>query len=269
VRRSLESPELPDGARPQWPPWYAPVALVSGFLVVGAGLTPLIPIVLLGFVSEPLAGISLLVLLIVQDSCLVGTALLFAAIKRRPRAWQFGIRATRLWPTIGWTALAFALMLAFELGWIELLGVDEGNLGDIDRLGALAGIAVALSFIVVAPVSEELFFRAFFYRSLRSRLAVPWAALIDGLVFGSLHFQGVSRDALLVLPVIAVFGIGQCLLYERTGSIFAVIATHAAFNTFATLGLAPAPALAVGLLALLACVTVPKRVGSWPSPVTA
>ncbi len=160
-------------------------------------------------------------------------------------------------------------MLGFELGWIALLGVDEGNLDDLDRLGAVAGIALALAVIVVAPVAEELFFRAFFYRALRTRLPVIWAALIDGVVFGSLHFQGVSRDALLVLPVIAVFGLGQCLLYERTGSIFAVIATHAAFNTVATLGVSPIPALAVGALVLLACVLVPGRVGRWPSPVPA
>ena len=35
--------------------------------------------------------------------------------------------------------------------------------------------------------------------------------------------------------MIAVFGVGQCLVYERTGSLFAVIAIHAAFNTFAML----------------------------------
>jgi uncharacterized protein len=269
VRRPLQAPELPDAARPRWPAWYAPVALVASFGVVTATLTPLIPVVLLGFVSEPLAGVSLLVLLLVQDACLVGTALLFASLKRRPRRWHFGIRSTRLWPTVGWTALAFALMLGFELGWIELLGVDEGNLDDLDRLGAVAGIALALAVIVVAPVAEELFFRAFFYRALRTKLSVAPAALIDGVVFGTLHFQGVSRDALLVLPVIAVFGIGQCLLYERTGSIFAVIATHAAFNTVATLGVSPAPALAVGALVLLACVLAPGRAGHWPSPVPA
>jgi uncharacterized protein len=270
VTRPLRSPELPDAARPRWPPWYGPVALVASIGAVVGVLTPLLPVVLLGLVSEPLAGVSLLVLLLVQDSMLVGTAVLLAWLARRPRPrpWHFGLRATRLWPTLGWTLLAFALMLGFELGWIELLGVDEGNL-DIDRLGGVAGTALALAVIVVAPVAEEIFFRGFFYRALRTRLRVPWAALIDGLVFGSLHFQGVSRDALLVLPVIAVFGIGQCLLYERTGSIFAVIATHAAFNTVATLSVAPIPALVVGALTLLACLVAARGFGQRPSPVPA
>jgi membrane protease YdiL (CAAX protease family) len=93
------------------------------------------------------------------------------------------------------------------------------------------------------------------------------AALIDGLVFGSLHFEGV--DTVGVLPVIAVFGVGQCLIYERTGSLFAVIAIHACFNTFATVGIAPVPALVVGALVLLGCLLVPPRVGTWPKPVAA
>ena len=54
------------------------------------------------------------------------------------------------------------------------------------------------------------------------------------MVFGALHFEGV--DAAMILPVIAVFGVGLCLIYERTGSLFAVIAIHAAFNTVATPG---------------------------------
>jgi membrane protease YdiL (CAAX protease family) len=93
------------------------------------------------------------------------------------------------------------------------------------------------------------------------------AALIDGIVFAALHFQG--PDTAIILPVIAVFGVGQCLVYERTGSLFAVIAIHAAFNTFATLGIAPLPAIVVGALVVLGCILAPQRFGKWPTPVPA
>jgi uncharacterized protein len=119
----------------------------------------------------------------------------------------------------------------------------------------------------VAPVAEELFFRAFFYRALRTRLPVWSAALIDGLVFGSLHFQGL--DSAIILPVIAVFGVGQCLVYERTGSLFAVIAIHAAFNTVAMLSIAPLPAILIGVSVILGCLLAPLKVGRGPSPVPA
>jgi uncharacterized protein len=259
-----EPPELPEAARPRWPPWYAPVALLTSLgTILTAGL-PVLPVILVAGVSETLAAVSLLVLLIVQDGLLVGFALLFANFKRRPRAWHFGARATRFWPTAGWAALGLVVLVGVELAYLGLLDVDESNVDQLGKDSPWAGVAVALATIVVAPVAEEVFFRGFFYRALRTRLRVWSASLIDGVVFAALHFQG--PDTAVILPVIAVVGVGLCLVYERTGSLFSVIAIHAAFNTFATVSIAPVAAGLVGALMLAACVLVPRRLGPAPSP---
>lgn len=262
-----DAPELPDAARPAWPPWHAPAALFGGLGAVMVAGIPLIPVVLVYGISDAVAGVVLLVLLLVQDGLLLLAALLLASTRSRPRRWHFGIRATRLWPTVGWTLLGFAVLTGFELGYIELFQVDATNVDDLGEDNLVAGIAVALAVIVVAPVAEELFFRAFFYRALRTRLGVWSAAAIGGVVFGSLHFQGL--ETAVILPVIAVFGVGQCLVYERTGSLFAVIAIHAAFNTVAMLPIVPLPAALIGALVLLACLVAPSKAGRWPSPVPA
>ena len=262
-----DPPELPAAARPPWPPWHAPAALFGGLGGVTVAGIPLIPVLLLYGWSEAVAGIVLLVLLLVQDGLLLLAAFLLASTKRTPRRWHFGIRATRLWPTIGWTVLGFALMTGFEFGYIELFDVETTNVEELGEDNLVGGFAVAVAVIVVAPVAEELFFRAFFYRALRTRLSVWLAALIDGVVFGSLHFQG--TETAIILPVIAVVGVGQCLVYERTGSLFAVIAIHAAFNTIAMLPVVPVPAILIGATVLVACLVVPSKVGPWPSPVPA
>ena len=262
-----DPPELPEAAGPQWPPWYAPAALFGSFAAVLLAGAPLLPVILTYGISEALAGVALLALLLVQDGLLVLAAVLFASIKRTPRRWHFGIRATRFWPTVGWVLLAFALMMAFEFGYVALFDVDATNVDELGEDNFIAGFAVAIAVIVVAPVAEELFFRAFFYRALRTRLPVWSAALIDGLVFGSLHFQGL--DSAIILPVIAVFGVGQCLVYERTGSLFAVIAIHAGFNTVAMLSIAPLPAILIGVSVILGCLLAPLKVGRGPSPVPA
>ena len=265
--RPPDPPELPDAARPQWPPWYAPAALFGSFGAILVAGFPLLPVILTFGISEAVAGIALLALLLVQDGLLVLAAVLFASIRRTPRRWHFGIRATRLWPTVGWVVLAFAVMLGFEFGYIELFHVDETNVEDLGEDSLVAGFAVSLAVIVVAPVAEEIFFRAFFYRALRTRLRVWSAALIDGVVFAALHFQGV--DTAIILPVIAVLGVGQCLVYERTGSLFAVIAIHAAFNSVAMFPVVPLPAVLIGVLVILGCLIAPSRAGRWPSPVPA
>ncbi len=159
-------------------------------------------------------------------------------------------------------------LFGFEFGYIELLGVDETNVDDLTGEGALAVLALSLAVIVVAPVTEELFFRAFFYRSLRTHLPIWLAVFVNGTVFGMLHFQGL--DTLVILPVIAVFGFGVCLVYEATGSVFAVIAIHAAFNTVASVDPDTTATLilplAVGVGVLAACVLAAQRLGPAPSP---
>jgi uncharacterized protein len=267
VSRLPDPPELPAAARPPWPPWYAPVALLATFVAITVAVVPVLPLILISGLSDTLAAVALLVLALLQDGVFVGAAVLCAAFKRPPRAWHFGVRATPFWPTVGWTALAFALMLGIEVGTIELFGIDDTDFEQLGDLSALAAIAIAIVVVLLAPVAEEIFFRAFFYRALRTRLRIWSASLITGCVFASVHLQYYSEPALLL--AIAAFGIGQCLLYERTGSLFAVIATHAAFNTVATLEIAPLPALVMGALVLIACVFVARRVGRAPTPMPA
>ena len=267
MRRPPDPPELPEAARPPWPPWYAPVALIATFVAISFTALPVLPLLLIAGLSDTLGAITLLLLALLQDGVFVGAAILFAAFTRAPLPWHFGARSTPFWPTLGWTVLAFALMLGAELGLIALFGVDETEIEKLGDLSGLAALAIAIVVVLLAPVAEEIFFRAFFYRALRTRLRVWSASLITGAVFASVHLQYYGEPVLLL--VIAAFGIGQCLLYERTGSLFAVIATHAAFNMVASLEIAAIPALVIGALVLLACVLVPRQLGRAPSPMPA
>ena len=52
--------------------------------------------------------------------------------------------------------------------------------------------------VVIAPIAEEVFFRGFFYRALRTSLPIWLAVLIDGAVFGVIHYTG--PDSLTILP---------------------------------------------------------------------
>jgi membrane protease YdiL (CAAX protease family) len=265
LARPPEPPELPAAARPSWPPWYAPAALVASLAALVIGLFPVLPALLLLESSGAPGAFGLLALILVQDLFMVSAGFAFASMRVWPRPWHFGARRTPWWPTAGWAVLGFALMLGFELGYLELLATDETNADDlgVDE-GWGAALLVYLAVIVVAPVTEEIFFRGFFYRALRTRLRVWSAAIIDGVVFGSLHFEG--ADTAGILPVIAVFGIGQCLVYERTGSIYAVVAIHAAFNTVASVEVHAGIAIAIGVVVIAGCALAGRRSAPGPSP---
>ena len=42
---------------------------------------------------------------------------------------------------MGWAVLAFALMLGFEFGYIELFGVDETDVDELGEDNLIAGFA--------------------------------------------------------------------------------------------------------------------------------
>ena len=266
MRIPLDYPELPEAARARWPAWMGPVAMFASIGALTLISIPTLPLLVLLLEDGSIGALALLILLLVQDLTFVGGALLFANIRQTPRLWHFGLRATRLWPTVGWAVLGAGLLLGFEVGYIELIDSDDTNVEELAGEGLLAQFALCLGVIVVAPVTEEFFFRGFFYRALRSRFRVWSAALMNGVLFGALHFQG--ADSAAILPVIAVFGIGVCLVYELTQSLFAVIAIHAAFNTFAMLGAGGSEwvPLMIGLGVIAACVLVPRAIGPLPAP---
>jgi membrane protease YdiL (CAAX protease family) len=263
---ALAYPELPAGARPRWPAWMAPAAFFSAFGVTIAAGFPLLPVALLTEAGDAVAGVALLVLILVQDAALVGVAVFFASRRVKPQPWHFGLRSTRFWVTAGLVLLAGLLILGFEVGITELFGTDAPQ-DDLSSSNIIGAIAVGLAVIVVAPVTEELFFRGFFYRALRTRMRVVWAVLIDSLVFASIHVQYIGTPEVFI--VIGGFAAVACLVYEKTGSIFATIALHAAFNTVASLSSFPAVSIVIGVLMLIACILVPRRLGPAPSPFPA
>ena len=254
-----DQPELPEGAQPRWPAWYAGV----GFLV--ALIATLIVVGIVGAATDASSEDATFTVIatFLQGVIFIGTAVVFASFVRKPRPEHFGLRPSRFWPTVGWAALgllSFYILAAIYTALVQPdteqtvaqdLGADQGTFGLI-----AAGFMV----ICLAPVAEEFFFRGFFYRALRSRYSIVVAALIDGLLFGVIHYPGDGAEGLLIVPPLAALGFMFCLVLERTGSLYPVIALHAINNAIA-FGVTVEDAtvsLVLGPLVLLGCVLVPR-----------
>jgi len=256
-----DHPELPEGAAPRWPAWYAGVgflvALVATLVVVGvfAAVT--------GTTSDDEDATFTIVATFIQGMIFIGTAVLFASFTRKPRPEHFGLRPTPFWPAVGWAALGITsfYFLAFLYTVVVQPDVEQTVAQDLGAdQGTFGMIAAGFMVVCVAPVAEEFFFRGFFYKALRTRWPVLVAAGIDGLLFGVIHFDFSGADALLILPPLAVLGFLFCLVYERTGSIYPVIALHA-FNNAIAFGATVEDAsvsLVLGPLMLLACALIPR-----------
>ena len=233
----MHSPEQAAHEAPAvvWPAWTAWAALVVGF--AGALLAALV----LGLVAVPF-GASLdapppsvnILATVAQDASLVLVALLFARLSGRPRPADFGLRAVGWWPAAGWAALTWGSFFAFTAAWVSLVGAPSSDTALPKSLGAdrstIALVAVAVLVCVVAPLTEEFFFRGFFFGALQSWRGVWPAAIVTGLVFGAIHVG--SSDAAYLLPL-AYFGFALCALRVVTRSLYPSIGVHALNNSVA------------------------------------
>ena len=152
---------------------------------------------------------------------------------RRPTLGDFGLRPTHLWKALG---LMVAVYIAYSvLGglWLELVNAPtEDEL--IEEIGAksstLAGIGLAFGVCVMAPLAEEFAFRGYLFGGLRKWKGIWPAAIITGAMFGAVHAFG--SDVTFLLPL-AIFGMGLCLLYAWTDSLYPCIALHCINNCVA------------------------------------
>lgn len=274
---------VPADGEPAWAAWQGLLGLfawVVGTFVVGT-------IVVVAATATGIASLDgdklppaiLIAATIAGDVVFLAVPLALAAITARPRAWHFGFRRTRFWSTLGWAVLALAVWFVFNLIYQVL--VHPGQQTTADDLGVKRSTALLILggfvVIVLAPILEEFFFRGFIYRTLRNGLVrkiglgagIAVAAVLDGLLFGLVH---ATNTPLSTLPVLATLGAAFCLVYERTGSLFAVICMHATVNMFGYLFIAKnSVPVALGYWAavIVACIVVARLVGRHRQPAEA
>ena len=78
--------------------------------------------------------------------------------------------------------------------------------------------------VVMAPLTEEVFFRGLLQGALRDRIGPVWALTIASLAFGITHFQ------LEQFPALVLVGVVNGLLVLRTGRLAPALWSHAGFN---------------------------------------
>ena len=257
------SPPPPSAVRgdalPRWPLW-APFAAMLGALllaVVGVGVIALV-VELAGVDTggdDTPPGVTIGGTY-VQDLALIGMALLLARRLDPPATPdQFGLRLPRWWPAVGWALLAWGGFFVLTAIWAQLLDVSESD--DLaQELGIdsspLALVAVAVLVCVLAPIAEEMFFRAFCFTALRRTLGMLPVAVLTGIIFGAIHLGG--TDIEFIVPLM-VFGFFLCLLYVRTDSLLPCIVLHALNNALA-LGVSEEWGAGIPLAMLAAAVAV-------------
>jgi membrane protease YdiL (CAAX protease family)/uncharacterized RDD family membrane protein YckC len=226
-------PATPERRLPyaDWPLSRTVWGVVLG-LVLGGVLLP-VPILVADPELDTYGG--LIAVQAVLGGTLIATALIVAGADRaggaRAALGRLGLRRFR--PS------AFGWMLAAYAGYVVAVAiyaalVVQPDQEDIARDLGLDSETVAAAFsllliAVLAPISEELFFRGMLFGGLRARMAAVPAALVSGVVFGALH----ATTGITTVPPLVIFGVALALLYEKTGSLWPPIMLHFLNNSLA------------------------------------
>ncbi len=207
------------------------------------------PVFFVGLLIGTLASFPLLELLSRRLGLLVASLLIEACVGGVVIAWVALVHKGALrglgWPShsaseIGW---GFGAGLVLYAGAVLVVGELLAALYHLISGRAVsaphqlpthlpgAALAVAGAAVLLAAVSEELFFRGFMFRSLRRRHSFYVSGAVSALLFGAAHYKsGPWQNSFLLVGVMVFVGLGLAYISERRDNIAAAMGAHAAFN---------------------------------------
>lgn len=152
---------------------------------------------------------------------------------------DFGFRAVD-WGRSWWVVIAFVIgSYATILGYdvlVDAIGLDglrpEGNIDDDIKDSVIVFAIAAVFAILIAPLTEEMFFRGLVFGGLSNGYSFWVGLVISSLLFGLVHGQ------LTLLIPFSIIGGYLALAYSYTRSLWGSISCHLTFNALSVIGLA-------------------------------
>lgn len=173
--------------------------------------------------SGTLIGLTIAIILIL--------GVYFIALFPKNLSWsEVGIKtfAMKDWRLI----VLYSLFLLVSAVIIVFLTSFIGNTWENSKTEAMQKnitfFTVLIAFIsaaVISPIYEEIFYRGFLYRWLRTRLGINGGIFVSSLIFTIVHIPTYN-----VMPVNFISGIIFALAYERTNSIWPSVIIHGLTN---------------------------------------
>jgi uncharacterized protein len=133
--------------------------------------------------------------------------------------------------------IALPIVTVVNLAWLQFLQfsglpTEEQDLlrmfSQADEPSILA-LMVILA-ILIAPITEELLFRATLFRYLRTRIPRWMALLLPGTIFAALHVNWLTLEGLPSFVPLISLAVIFSIAYERTGKIGTAMVAHGLFN---------------------------------------
>ena len=155
----------------------------------------------------------------------------FIALRPKKLPWSdVGLRkfALKDWKSI----FLYSIILLVGTVIIVLITSFLGNSIDNSKTDAFQQDVTTFTFLItfisaaiISPIYEEIFYRGFIYRWLRTRVGLIGAILLSSIIFMAIHIPTYNA-----MPVNFFCGIIFALTYEKTNSIWSAVIVHGSTN---------------------------------------
>lgn len=198
----------------------AGTALATGVVEVGADLA-----------SEPVTGLTLQI--VGQLVTMVG--LVGYLLARGVLSWRVLGPIRPRWRHVGIGVGLGLVGLLLVLTTSEFVNRSFGPFQEpqqfalqVSATSTLVLLLAGVSAVVLAPVVEETIFRSLLFQSIRRKLGMVPAIVLQSLVFAYIHFEVLdSPPAIIGLVVLALW---LAASFHRVGSLVVPVTAHATYN---------------------------------------
>lgn len=182
------------------------------------------------FNSSNIGNISFSVLYAVQTLLMLGVVWFFAIFRRKSNSKDLGLTYYSIGKTVWYSfvSLLFIFLISFlYVFMMNLLFGIEAPSSKVDTLVRNKSISSNILFVVVtviAPFSEEIFFRGFLYSAFKKSWGINAALFLSSFLFALVHLEFYSFIPLMIIGWLLAY------LFEKTKSLMTPIFLHGIYN---------------------------------------
>lgn len=206
-------------------------SVVAQYLVAGIAVTAGIVEIGTDLASRPVAGLTLQ---IVGQLVTVG-GLVGYLLARGVLSWRILGPIRPRWRHVGLGIGLGLVGLLLVLTTSEFVNQAFGPFAEpeqfalqVSATSSLVLVLAAVSAVVLAPVVEEVMFRSLLFQSIRRKLGLVPAMVLQSLVFAYIHVEILdSPPAIIGLVVLALW---LAASFHRVGSLVVPVTAHATYN---------------------------------------
>jgi uncharacterized protein len=182
------------------------------------------------FDSSNIGNISFSVLYGIQVLLMLGVVWFFALFKRKSSLRDLGLRYFSIGQTIWYTFISILFIFVMSFAYVytmnSLFGIEapSSKIYTLVRNRSISGNILLIVTAVIAPFSEEIFFRGFLYSAFKKSWGVNAGLFLSSFLFALVHLEFYSFIPLMIIGWLLAY------LFEKTKSLMTPIFLHGVYN---------------------------------------